>query len=250
MKKTVTILLLIITIQMTSYGQQTFNDKIDINQLNSKYPSLNVTTRQGLFNGGHPHLYFLNTGGSATSPTSTPANRLLGTIIYSGFDGQSNVQIGRIGVTTTGDFTPGNYPARMNFQIGGTNTCCGVTRMTIDGETGNVGIGTSNTGSHRLAVEGSIGAREITVQTGTWSDFVFNDDYALPSLEEVENHIKEKGHLANIPSEKEVIRNGVNLGIMDAKLLQKIEELTIYIIEINKRVVELEKENSQLKNQN
>ncbi|WP_082994807.1 MULTISPECIES: hypothetical protein [Aquimarina] len=250
MKRILSILLLIITIQTTSYSQQTFDDKITINQLNNKYPSLNITTRQGLFNGGHPHLYFLNTGGNSTTPTSTPASRLLGTIIYSGFDGQSNVQIGRISVTTTGAFTPGNYPARMNFRIGGTSTCCGITRMTIDGQTGNVGIGTTNTGSHRLAVEGSIGAREMVVEAGTWSDFVFYDDYKLPTLKEVENHIKENRHLKDIPSASEVQENGIFLGEMDAKLLQKIEELTLYIIEINKRVDELEKENLQLKNQN
>ncbi len=101
-----------------------------------------------------------------------------------------------------------------------------------------------------MAIDGALKAKEIEVKPNVWADFVFNEDYKLPTLEEVENHIQEKGHLANIPSEKEVIQNGINLGTMDAKLLQKIEELTLYIIKINKRVVELEKENSQLKNQN
>ncbi len=105
---------------------------------------------------------------------------------------------------------------------------------------GKVGIGTSDIGSHRLAVEGSIGAREIIVEAGSWSDFVFHEAYDLPTLQEVEDHIQQKGHLPNIPSEKEVLQNGINLGEMDAKLLQKIEELTLYIIQQNKRIEKLE----------
>ncbi|KAA1244076.1 hypothetical protein [Aquimarina sp. RZ0] len=240
MKRILNSLLLAVIIHVSCYSQQTFEDQIKINQSENKYPSLRITTRQGLFNGGHPHLYFLNTGGDFTTPASTPAGRLLGTIIYSGYDGASNVQIGRIAVATTGEFSPGNYPARMDFKIGGTGTCCGITRMSIDGVTGNVGIGTTNTGSHKLAVEGSIGSRQVVVQTGNWSDFVFEKEYQLPSLAEVENHIQEHGHLSEIPSEEEVIKNGIDLGEMDAKLLQKIEELTLYTIQQEKEIRRLQ----------
>ena len=104
---------------------------------------------------------------------------------------------------------------------------------------GNVGIGTSITGSHKLAVEGSIGAREIKVEASGWSDFVFENTFQLRTLEEVEQHINENGHLPEIPSESEVIENGINLGEMNAKLLQKIEELTLYLIEQNKEIKEL-----------
>ncbi len=114
---------------------------------------------------------------------------------------------------------------------------------------GNVGIGTLSTGSHRLAVEGSIGAREVKVEASGWSDFVFYDDYKLPTLKEVENHIKEKGHLKNIPSAKEVEENGVYLGEMDAKLLQKIEELTLYTIQQEKEIRELKKKIAENKKQ-
>lgn len=112
---------------------------------------------------------------------------------------------------------------------------------------GNVGIGTMSTGDHKLAVEGSIGAREIKVQATGWSDFVFKKEYILPSLEEVEKHINKKGHLKNIPSEEEVLKNGINLGEMNAKLLQKIEELTLYMIDQNKQ---LKAQNDQIKLQN
>ena len=108
--------------------------------------------------------------------------------------------------------------------------------MKID-KAGNVGIGTSTTGTHKLAVEGSIGARKIKVEAfPNWSDFVFEREYKLPTLKEVENHIKEKGHLKDIPSAIEVKKDGFYLGEMDAKLLQKIEELTLYTIQQEKEI--------------
>ncbi|WP_421877520.1 hypothetical protein [Marinoscillum sp.] len=111
---------------------------------------------------------------------------------------------------------------------------------------GKLGIGTETTGSHELAVEGSIGAREIKVEASGWSDFVFENDYELRTLEEVEQHINENGHLPEIPSEAEVAENGINLGEMDSKLLQKIEELTLYMIQMNKEMAGLKAKNEQL----
>ncbi len=114
---------------------------------------------------------------------------------------------------------------------------------------GSVGIGTATTGTHRLAVEGSIGAREIVVEASGWSDFVFENDYKLQTLEEVEEHISKNGHLPEIPSEEEVIENGINLGEMNAKLLQKIEELTLYLIKQNKEIQKLKKEVNALQDE-
>ena len=109
---------------------------------------------------------------------------------------------------------------------------------------GNVGIGTSDTKGFKLGVKGKIAAEEVKVALhSTWSDFVFYDDYKLPTLKEVENHIKEKGHLKDIPSAEEVKENGVFLGEMDSKLLQKIEELTLYTIAQEKKINE---QNSKL----
>ncbi|WP_194150830.1 hypothetical protein [Flavobacterium pectinovorum] len=98
---------------------------------------------------------------------------------------------------------------------------------------GNFGIGTINP-KNKLDVNGTIHSQEVKVDMNGWSDFVFKKEYNLPTLKEVENHIAEKGHLENIPSEKEVLKNGINLGEMNAKLLQKIEELTLYMIEMKK----------------
>lgn len=112
---------------------------------------------------------------------------------------------------------------------------------------GSVGIGTIPPNSnYKLSVNGKLRAKEIRVES-TWPDFVFNSDYKLLSLSEVESFIKEKGHLPEIPSEQEVTENGVELGDMTSKLLQKIEELTLHMIEQNKRIEKLEEENNQLK---
>ena len=113
-------------------------------------------------------------------------------------------------------------------------------------DNGNVGIGSTNP-QNKLDVNGTIHSKEVKVDMSGWSDFVFKKEYDLPTLEEVEKHIIEKGHLENIPSEEEVIETGINLGEMDAKLLQKIEELTLYMIEMKKDITDLKKENKELK---
>ena len=101
---------------------------------------------------------------------------------------------------------------------------------------GNIGIGVLNP-QNKLDVVGTIRATEVKVETG-WADFVFDKDYKLPTLQEVENHINEHKHLPDIPSEAEVKENGVSLGEMQAKLLQKIEELTLYVIKQDKTIKE------------
>ncbi|MNX47020.1 hypothetical protein D3C86_775700 [compost metagenome] len=109
-----------------------------------------------------------------------------------------------------------------------------------------IGIGTSNPDT-KLAVNGTIHSKEVKVDMLGWPDYVFKKEYNLPTLQEVEKHINEKGHLENIPSEEEVLENGINLGEMNAKLLQKIEELTLYTIEQNKQIKQLKNENQNFK---
>ncbi len=117
---------------------------------------------------------------------------------------------------------------------------------------GNVGIGTSSfidgTDTYRLSVDGKIRAHGVKVYT-TWADYVFKDNYILKPLDEVEDFILQNGHLPNVPSEAEVLKNGIELGAMNAKLLEKIEELTLYIIEQNKKINDIQSEINSLKNE-
>lgn len=122
-----------------------------------------------------------------------------------------------------------------------------VPRMTITTE-GDFGIGTTDPGGYKLAVNGNIRAKEIKVEASPWPDYVFSNDYQLPTVREIENHIKDKGHLPGIPSATEVKANGIDLGEMNAKLLQKIEELTLYVINLTKENEKQQKEIDKLKN--
>lgn len=115
------------------------------------------------------------------------------------------------------------------------------TIMTSTNRFGHFGIGTLSPKS-MLDVRGTIVADAVEVKVNKgWSDFVFDKNYQLPTLEVVEQHINDKGHLPDIPSEKEVLENGVNVVEMQAKLLQKIEELTLYVIEQDKKIKEQDK---------
>lgn len=124
---------------------------------------------------------------------------------------------------------------------------------------GKVGVGTNyfpttagsvNVSNYKLFVTGGILTEEVRVALGsTWADFVFAKDYKLPSLQEVETHIKEKGHLANVPSAAEVKANGIEVGEMAKIQMAKIEELTLYIIEQNKELQQQNKEIELLKTQ-
>ncbi|WP_051336224.1 DUF4200 domain-containing protein [Aquimarina latercula] len=229
----------------SSYGWLEFND---------------VNSRMGYVGFGSTstnHLYIMNeTGGDISIPkgnvgigttnpsqdleiySSSPVIRLRnsadGTSSYGWLEfNDVNSRMGYVGFGSTST----NHLYIMN-EAGGD----------ISMPKGNVGIGTTNPGSWKLAVNGKIRAKEIKVETG-WSDFVFFDDYQLPTLDEVENHIQENGHLKDIPSAKEVEENGIFLGEMDSKLLQKIEELTLYTIQQQKEIQKLKVQKSQIEKQ-
>lgn len=104
----------------------------------------------------------------------------------------------------------------------------------------NVGIGTSTPG-YKLDVCGTIRAKEIKVDILGGCDFVFEKDYKLLGLDDLEYYVNTNKHLPEIASEKEMIENGLNMKDFQLKLLQKIEELTLYTIEQNKEIKNLKK---------
>lgn len=106
---------------------------------------------------------------------------------------------------------------------------------------GNVGIGTEFP-NEKLSVNGLIHAREVKVDLNGWPDYVFKKDYKLLSLNDVKSFIEINQHLPDVPSEKKIAENGLALGEMNAILLKKIEELTLYLLEQHKEIQNLKQQ--------
>jgi len=128
------------------------------------------------------------------------------------------------------------------------------TKMIIKGN-GKVSIGTDDTPdfasssqNYLFYVNGGILSKEVKVRTD-WVDYVFEKDYSLLPLEKVENFINKNGHLPNTPSAEEIQNEGLELGKITTIQQEKIEELFLHLIEMEKRITELEKENQSLKSQ-
>lgn len=132
-------------------------------------------------------------------------------------------------------------PEGVNNTVFFTSNTATANRVYLVPQGGRVGIGTESPDAE-LTVKGKIHTREVKVDLAgaVAPDYVFKEDYNLRSLEEVQAHIQEKGHLPGIPSAKEMEEEGVNLKEMNLKLLEKVEELTLYVIQ-------LKKENGKLK---
>jgi hypothetical protein len=108
---------------------------------------------------------------------------------------------------------------------------------------GNVGIGTVDTKGYKLAVNGSVICTKLVAKpTSTWPDFVFAKTHKRATLAEVEQYIHTHGHLQDMPTAQQVAEQGVDVGEMNRLLLQKVEELTLQLIELNKTVEQLKRD--------
>lgn len=137
-----------------------------------------------------------------------------------------------------------SYPATNGFMTFATLTSGTLsTKMIID-VAGNVGIGTA-TPHEALSVNGNIRSKQIVVEATNWPDYVFNEEYTLMPLSEVKAYIGKNQHLPEMPSEKDVTEKGLNLGEVNKLLTKKVEELTLYLIDLQEQMKLLKKQQEQ-----
>jgi hypothetical protein len=235
-----------------------------------KYATSSTFNNSALFQSG------TNLGIGTTSPTgrftvnnqtstvATPALYLSYTPLAPGATGSANDYI----LVKQEPYTIFNYnaPAVTHFVVKGSSGYVGIGTATpnftldVNGTanvTGQLNAGTVVIGNvttpagYKLYVESGVLAEKFKCSlksTSDWSDFVFDENYTLKSLAEVENYISENKHLPDVPSAEEVVCEGIDMAKMDAKLLQKIEELTLYLIEIEKENQWIKAELINLKN--
>ena len=141
----------------------------------------------------------------------------------SGSNGQNG---GAFGVVGLGAIPSYAYMAIPTADPTGYNS----TKILVLDNSGNVGIGLA-TPKNKLDVNGTIHSKSVLVDLNGWSDYVFKKDYQLPSLSEVKAYIDQNQHLPGIPSEQEMIKNGLDVSEMNKMLTKKVEELTLYLIE-------------------
>lgn len=173
---------------------------------------------------------------------------------------------GNISTSSTGSITTGAYyysspnssmiirtqgAGNMHFDCGGQfyfRNQAGTTNLVSIGQTGNVGIGVSAT-SFKLDVNGNTRTKDVIVDVTTPRDLVFQDGFDLPSLEYVAQYITKHKHLPGIASGEQMQKDGLALSEHSMDVLQKVEELTLYIIEQNRKIKSLEEKIEILSNQ-
>ena len=133
-----------------------------------------------------------------------------------------------------------------NNYIGFYGYGSGTFGLVMNVDNGNIGIGTFNN-DYKLSVLGTIRSSEVIVESG-WADYVFSKDYSLPSLDELAAFISVNKHLPGIPSALEVKNNGLHLAEIQTKMMAKIEELTLYIIDQQRKINQLEVKLAEIKN--
>jgi|GEM_PF-2944819 len=195
----------------------------------------------------NPASYPINPGGETLQSTASRGNTFLDA------NNPANKFIGVGKAMTDGDATFIGWRYNYGDSYGYVETYSGVKPLVLQrGNPGRVLIGiTTDNGIDKLQVNGSIKAKAVKVDPNAWPDYVFEPSYELRSLDQTAQFIKANKHLPEIPSAKDVETNGIDLGAMNALLLKKIEELTLYLIEKDQEIKVLkniqEEVNGQLK---
>lgn len=190
--------------------------------------------------------------------------------LYANTTGNNNTASGTYALrynTTGNNNTACGYNTGSGITIGSANTIIGANVMGLPAELsntiiladgngnqrlyinnmGNVGIGTTKPQS-TLAVNGTITAKQVKVTLTGWPDYVFDKDYHLMHLDSLSSFVHQHKHLPEIPTVKDIENNGIDVGINQALLLKKIEELTLYIIEQHKQIAEQKERIQKLEN--
>lgn len=223
---------------------------------------------------GHAALVLTTTG---SSNVAVGADAL-----FTNSSGSQNIAIGRgalVNLTTTNNNIAIGYQAGNSLTTGGANIMIGTqagysetgsdklyisnsstvtplvygdfaTKYLAVGEVAAADRAAATSGGYRLLVKGGMITEKIKVAvagSADWADYVFEPSYKLMSLDKVESFIKENKHLPNVPSAEEMSKNGLDVMQTSAKLMEKIEELTLYMIEMNKEIKALKEENAKLK---
>jgi hypothetical protein len=175
---------------------------------------------------------FMKARGTLAAPTSVNTNDYVGNLVSYGYDGAEMVRAARMRFMVDGAVGSQSVPTNIEF-LTGANPTTETERMRIT-SAGNVGIGTSNP-LYLLTVNGTLGARVVVTNPAGWSDYVFDPGYHLTPLEDVAAYISEHHHLPEIPSAAEVAEKGIVVGDMESKLLAKIEELTLHMIQAEEK---------------
>jgi hypothetical protein len=176
--------------------------------------------------------------GNVGIATTTPLSRLH---VASGDDASLTSN----GFMMLGSETGGNIVIDNNEVIARNNGA--VSTLFLQNNGGPVQIGSTGVPTgYLLSVAGKAICTELRVQlTGAWPDYVFDSKYKLPSFDKLRQYINENKHLPNIPAAKDIEKSGMDVGDMQRRMMEKIEELTLYVLELEKKVSALEKRNNQ-----